>query len=432
MALVAWGFPPSRHSSVYRGLAIANALVAAGARVTVVTADEGYFRLVTGIDRSLIGHVDPTISVLRAPYPPGRMDPVINRWPHARVQDRATFLRDEQRREHTYFPERLYGPWRPALEHAMHRLHRDDPIHLVVAIGTPYASYAAAGYLHSTFGVPYVLDDRDGWLLNVYTGEERTSPPGIADWLSALTSTAIESWYVNPPIADWHRQRFPDLADRIHVVENGWDQALLDVSATSRLTTGPPAVGFIGTINTGFPMRHVLEGWRAARGVVLPPDAELHLFGPLGFHATPGRHLHLLADTAAMGVVLRGPYPKAEIANAYAELDVLLFAKEGGEMVTSGKVYEYTATGKPIAVAADPVQDARRVLATYPRAHLASDTSAGEVARVLGEAWADAVTCTPERLAEAQAVGAGWERGAVLRPAVDRVLSRVAGSVVRG
>ncbi len=122
-------------------------------------------------------------------------------------------------------------------------------------------------------------------------------------------------------------------------------------------------------------------------------------------------------------MVFRGPCAKGDIATAYAQRDALLFAKEGGEMVTSGKIYEYTATGKPIAMMADLTQDAHRVLADYPRAHVITDSTPEAAAQVMAAALDDAQASPPERLAAARAAGASWERGAVLRPAVARILA---------
>ena len=43
-----------------------------------------------------------------------------------------------------------------------------------------------------------------------------------------------QAWFVNPPIAQWHQQRYPEQADRIRVVENGWDRHFLDPAAVRR------------------------------------------------------------------------------------------------------------------------------------------------------------------------------------------------------
>jgi len=94
-------------------------------------------------------------------------------------------------------------------------------------------------------------------------------------------------------------------------------------------------------------------------------------------------------------------------------------------MVTSGKIYEYMATGKPIAVVADSEQDSRRVLADYPRVHVAESTDADAVASAMAAALADAAGPDADRLERARRVGARWRRDHAVRPAVERVLTRV-------
>ncbi len=425
VALVAWGFPPSRASGVYRALALANAFVEGGAAVTVVTADEHYFQLVTGTDDSLLAHVNPAVDVVRVSYPPGRLDPVISRWPSERVERPSDYRRDVTAYEMAYFPERLYGPWRPALEQAIHDLHQRSPIDVLVATGNPYTSYAAAAHLSANFNVPYVLDDRDGWLMSVYTGEARDELLDAEIWVRGLLEQSLESWFVNPPIVQWHQNRFPLAAAKIHSVENGWDRTLLDPSLTARQGDGPRRLGYIGTINAGFPLDVIIEGWREARGRTLPDDAELHLFGPIGYQHSAPHHERLLNAARKQGVVRRGGWPKARIAEAYAELDVLLYAREGGPMITTGKIYEYLATGKPIAVVSDATQDSRRVLTGYERAYIAPTQDAPAIAVAYGDAFADASSETPTRLAEARAFGARLRRDHAVEPAVRRILDAI-------
>lgn len=425
VALVAWGFPPSRASGVYRALALANAFVEGGASVTVVTADEHYFQLVTGTDDSLVAHIHPAVEVVRVPYEPGRLDPVISRWPRDRVERPGDFRRDVTAHETAYFPERLYGPWRPALEQAIHDLHQHSPIDVVVATGNPYTSYAAAAHLSANFNVPYVLDDRDGWLMNVYTGKAREDLLDAEIWVRGLLEQSLESWFVNPPIVKWHQDRFPLAAAKIYSVENGWDGTLLDPSLTARQGLGPPRLGYIGTINAGFPLDVMIDGWREARGRTIPDDAELHLFGPVGYQHSAAHHERLLNSARKQGVVRRGGWPKARIAEAYAELDVLLYAREGGPMITTGKIYEYLATGKPIAVVSDATQDSRRVLTGYERAFIARTQDPADVAVAYGAAFTDALNETPVRLAQARAFGARLRRDHAVAPAVRRVLDRI-------
>lgn len=435
VALVAWAFPPSRGSGVYRALALANALVAEGARVTVVTADEYFFRLVTGTDDSLVPYVDEAIELVRVPYDPASTEPIINRWPAHRIPSRQDSLatRESRKRkvrpeapEREFFPENTFASWRPALEQAVHDLHRRDAVDLVLATGSPYTSFAAAAALAAHHGVPYVLDDRDAWLLDVYTGELRDFMAPKELWVRALVADALACWYVNPPIARWHRRRFPESAAHIEVVENGWDSQLLDPAATGRTGTGPQVLGFVGTVNAGLPLQDVVRGWRHARGAMVAADAELHLIGPVGQHKLASRQERLIASAERDGVVRRGSWPKARITQAYQSIDALLFLKEGGEMVTSGKVYEYVATGKPVAVVAQDAQDSRRILNGYPRSHIAASSSALDLAAAFSDALADSAGGDPTREAAAREFGASFRRDLAFRPAIRGVLAALA------
>ncbi|MBT9405145.1 hypothetical protein KBY50_26115, partial [Salmonella enterica subsp. enterica serovar Typhimurium] len=56
---VAWGYPPSRGSGVYRAWATANAFARAGWKVTVLTVPREVFEMSTGVDLTLEAQVDP-------------------------------------------------------------------------------------------------------------------------------------------------------------------------------------------------------------------------------------------------------------------------------------------------------------------------------------------------------------------------------------
>ncbi len=63
-------------------------------------------------------------------------------------------------------------------------------------------------------------------------------------------------------------------------------------------------------------------------------------------------------------------------------------------MVTSGKVYEYVATGLPIASVLDPSHDAQRVLSGYPRWYPAAREDAASLAAALVAAAQDSASHT--------------------------------------
>jgi glycosyltransferase involved in cell wall biosynthesis len=360
------------------------------------------------------------------PFAAGHREPIVNRWPGARAERLTEWRQAMLARERAAFPETLYSLWRPRVEAVAYAVHRRSPVDLVIATGNPYVDFVVPLRLHAEFGVPFVLDDRDSWVVNVYTGVPHAGGEDAERWLGRMLGECLETWFVNPPIADWHRTHYPEHADRIAVVENGWDTAFLDPAALTRPVLDPLVFGFVGTINAGLPLELLVQGWRAARRRGLPESAEFRLYGQLG-HVAAAREQELLLQGAAVdGVRLMGRWPKTRIAEAYEEIDVLVFAKEGGGMVTSGKVYEYVATGKPIAGVIDAHHDARRVLDGYPRAHLSAGTSVDEWTRSLLSAAADARSTDPAVRQGAVSFGERFRRDRILAPAVDRVLAMVA------
>jgi glycosyltransferase involved in cell wall biosynthesis len=425
---VAWGFPPHRGPGTYRALASVDHLISRGHDVTVLTADLDYFRVVAGSDESLLERIDPRARVVRVPFAPLHRDPVINRWPRRRAEFPKAWRDAMLAREREVFPENQYALWRPRVEAAAYRVQREHPVDLVIATGNPYVDFVVPMMLNAEFGTPYVLDDRDSWVLNVYTGEPYPDSAVQQSWLEHLLDGCLETWFVNPPIAEWHRRRYPTHAGKIVVVENGWDAMFVDPRRLVHEARPSLVFGFLGTINAGLPLEQIIEGWRAARRRGLPTDAELRLYGALG-HVRASRHQELLLQSAAdANVVHMGRWPKTRIEEAYRDIDVLVFAKEGGRMVTSGKVYEYVATGKPIVGVVEAEHDARRVLADYPRVHLGTGASSESWAEVFLAGSRDAAEADPETRERAVRAGGAFRRDRILGPALDRVLADVEAS----
>lgn len=436
---VAWGFVPHRGPGVYRPLATANELARRGHRVTVLTADVDTFAVAVGADDSLHRHVDAGIRVLRVPMLQDLRDPIINRWPLARARSQRAWSRSVVEAHERGFPEVVYAPWGPRAEAVARLLHAQDPVDLTIATGNPYVDFTVALTLGVEHGVPFVLDDRDSWILDVYTGEELPNADRIRPWLDLAMQSCLEYWFVNPPIAEWHRARYPHEADKIHVVENGWDPHFLSSAEVSapRASAPPLRFSYIGTINSGLPIRLIAEAWRQARSrSPLLHGAELQMVGHFGHAGTmTAEQAALRAEFAPDGVVFPGRRSKDRIAAAYAETDALLFAKEGSRMVTSGKVYEYVASGRPIVAVVEREHDARRVLDGYPRLHDAGAASVDaasvdaasvdSVAAALVAAADDAVN-HPQRLAAAVDFGARYRRETVLARALDRVEEAIA------
>jgi len=250
---VAWGFAPAQGPGPDRSLATVAALTRLGHRVTVLTADLATFDLATfdlatldladvdlatvdmanGADRSRLDDVPEGVRVVRVAMAPRARDPLLNRWSATRLADPKAWADTDHKNELRGYPEPTFGPWQPRAEATAARIHELEPVDLVIATGSPYVDFTVALRLHVDHGVPFVLDDRDSWLLDAATSEPRPLGDRILPWLEFALSQAVSMWFVSPPMAEWHRNRFPLYADRIRIV----------ASAPSPEVAGTPAGG---------------------------------------------------------------------------------------------------------------------------------------------------------------------------------------------
>ncbi len=385
---LAWGFPPSRAGGVYRALATVNAFAAAGWDVTVVTATRETFERYTGADPSLEERVDPRVVVRRIDFEWPAQDTDIRRYGPLRVALPPVWARLRRLADERPFPEPSYGPWRRPLAAAARAVHDERPVDLTIATANPHVTFAAAHDLWRATGVPYVMDYRDAWTLDVFSGGTTARTRSrVARSQARLLADAREVWFVNRPLRDWHAHQFPAVAERMVVVENGWDPALLPPVPPAQPHTSGIRFAYLGTVTPKVPLTELLEGWRAAvSDGRLPAGSTLTLGGHLGYFAVPqGPLAELLADAAAYGVHYAGPVAKSQVADFYANADVLVLALGTGRYVTSGKVYEYVATKRPIVAVHDPANATSDVLAGHPLVARVEAVTPDEVARALAE-----------------------------------------------
>lgn len=366
---LAFFFPPSRSSGVYRARATAAHLAGRGWDVTVYTAPREFFtRYIGSVDPSLEAGLDERIRVRRPGMGYFRWERDLRRYGRARANMPVLANAAYNFTQRRFFPEH-YASWIPRVVARALREHARRRFDLVLATGNPFAAFAAAWWLRRLTGVPYALDYRDAWTFNQFT-EEHKYPDGHPAWAwerrtvegSALTV------FVNEGLRTWHARRYPAAADRMAVVPNGWEPELLGRAAYPGPATGRALrFGYVGTITEPMPLAVLFEGWRRAREHPELADATLELYGHLGFFKqSADTLLDRIPVGEDLGVRYHGPLAKAEVARAYQELDALVFCVPGARYVTSGKVFEYMATGKPIVSVHEPGIAAVDVLAGHP------------------------------------------------------------------
>lgn len=426
---VAWGYPPSRGAGMYRALATANAFAREGWRVTVLTATRDTFERLTGADPEAEAKIDPRVEVVRIPFDPQRGGDDLAKWPRLRVSSPPLWNFIRNLRARWGFPEKNYGTWARPLARAARAIHRSHPVSLVVGSANPNVDFVPGQVLHRRAKVPYVMDHRDAWHLDVYTGKTVETHKGSRALERRLLEDAMEAWFVNEPIRDWHATQFPHRAEHFHVVSNGYDPEFIDADHTRRPDSAALVFGYLGTIYGPIPLKETLDAWRLARRrSTLVADARLEFFGRLGhFSDADSDTAALLEAYADDAVSYRGPVSKTQVSRVYQELDALLLIISHSRYVTSGKVFEYAATGLPIAALHHPETATSTVLRGRPMWFPATAVSVEDFADAIIATAEAAATMSPGDLAAATAWSHHLARDEQLLPRIRALRVRVTG-----
>jgi glycosyltransferase involved in cell wall biosynthesis len=363
-------FPPSRASGVFRARATANHLAQAGWDVTVLTAPREFFEyhLDGADDPALEATVDPRIAVERPAMNAYHFEHDIRRFGRFRRTFPNVASKLYGASQKYIFGEHYLG-WIPAVVRTAVARHLRNRFDLVVATGNPFVSFAAARQLGKMLKIPYVVDFRDAWIFNQFTEEIRFPEGGrMMRWEEKVVKDAAEVVFVNDGMRRWYADRYPSAKDRMQVVPNGWEPELLGRAEFHESDPERPLrFSYLGTVTAYLPLEVLIGGWRLARSHPLLADAVLDIHGHLGFFPRDAATLRPRLEAGAdVGVVYRGAFAKTDAAKAYAETDALVFCVPGARFVTSGKVFEYMATGKPIVSVHEPDIAATDVLTGYP------------------------------------------------------------------
>lgn len=382
---IAFSFPPSTASSVYRCMAVANGFVEQGWDVTVVTLSDDIWSEISGTDLGLVQSIDPRVKVVHVDdggaEEPNRRD--LRRYSRLRIE--APYLWKElfRRRHRSDFPEDIHHLWFEPAMAAAHAIHTERPADLVMASASPYVSFKVARSLGE---VPYILDYRDAWAFNTFTGVENyavDSQHGLLE--DDYLRNAHQIWYVNEPIRAEYARRHPDAAALMRVVPNGYDQR-----NGSRPT--PPGerstglrFGYLGTLQyTVVPLGEFLGGWDLATGIwdgAAPEAVFRGKLSPTGL--VPAEVLEMFNSGRHQGLRYDGPISKREVGTFYDSVDALLLILPPGKYVTGGKTAEYLATGLPIISIHDLGSAATEMLKDYPLWFPAKDLTAEGVAEAI-------------------------------------------------
>ncbi|MCH8217319.1 MAG: hypothetical protein IH892_11175 [Planctomycetes bacterium] len=360
---LAFFYPPSRSSGVYRALATVRAFGQAGWDVTVLTADERFFQDEIGsVDRSLLELIPDDVRVDRVPFSFRGQVPLTDLkdmgwfrgnfpvlWAGFRKRFRAALVAVDVLRGRSalsYSMDDRYVTWiDPVVAHAK-VVHSRQPIDHILATGNPFSAFEAARVISAIHDRPFTIDYRDPWAFDMRTTAlaNLSAPTFAAE--ERIVEEAHACIQVNDAIAEAYADLYPQHADKQHVVINGYDQESIP-DAVRGPNQGPHIFGMLGTVTDLWPLGPLFEAWHHIRDR-LPEGSVLRLGGHLGYFAWSAEPLMAMFPEGDAGFEYVGPVPKERVAEFYEDLDVVIVALFGGPMLTAGKVLEVAALGVPV------------------------------------------------------------------------------------
>jgi glycosyltransferase involved in cell wall biosynthesis len=284
-------------------------------------------------------------------------------------------------------PDRWISWWLGAVPRGLAMIRKYRP----AAVWSTYP-IATAHKIGSTLcrlsGLPWIADFRDPMAQDGYPADPRT-------WRSfkrieeAALQRASRSIFVTAGAARMYRERYPDVAGRIAVIENGYDERAFQNVDAERPGRAPLAPGTLTLLHSGvvYPSeRDPTQLFQALRrmtdeGTLRSGELRLRLRAA-GHEPILGRLIQAAGVEELVELAPPIPYREALLEMMRADGLLLLQAANCNEQVPA-KLYEYLRCGRPILALTDPAGDTAAVLRSAGLANIARLDSADEISRAL-------------------------------------------------
>src|SRR5579862_136868 len=251
----------------------------------------------------------------------------------------------------------------------------------------PIATAHAIGHAIARItGTPWIADFRDPMAQDGYPADPRTweSFRGIE---SRAIGRATRTVFTTPSAAETYRHRYPERAERIAVIENGFDEEMFGDSAPAdaRVVTDERFV----LLHSGIVYPSERDPTALIKALAALRDAgrlERHEL-VIRFRApVHGALIEILARRHGVEDVIEiaAPLPYREALAEMSRADGLLVlqAANCNEQIPA-KIYEYLRAGRPILGLADPSGDTAGALVNAGVTHIAALEDATAIADAL-------------------------------------------------
>lgn len=246
----------------------------------------------------------------------------------------------------------------------MIREFKPDVIWSTYPIATAHLIGAA---LHRSSNIPWVADFRDPMAQPGYPPDPVTRRQFEAIEKHALESAAL-SIFTTPGAARVYRERYPACAQRIAVIENGFDEESFAAAEAARPQTAPLRQGATTLLHSGIVYpdeRDPTQLMAALQRLRKSGAIEVQRLRLRFRAAVHDELLHTLARAYGVDDLIETlpalPYRDALHEMRCADGLLVMQASNCNEQIP-GKLYEYLRAGRPVLCLADPAGDTAGLL----------------------------------------------------------------------
>lgn len=342
LLMIAFHFPPIQGSSgMQRTLRFARYLPEFGWEPIILTAHP---RAYENTAQDQLGDISPGTTVVRAPaWDTARHLSIAGRYPGFLAR-----------------PDRWLTWWLGAVPAGLKLIREHTPS----AIWSTYpiaTAHRIGETLATRSGLPWIADFRDPMAQDGYPEDPATWRSFAKIEASAIQRAAL-STFTTPSAIELYQQRYPDRAERLHLLENGYDEeTFANVAAGEPLNPGKLTLLHSGIV---YPSERDPAQLFAALALLRQTSPDMLANLRIRFRApVHDQLLHTLATRHGVADIIE-TLPPVAYREALAEMlradGLLVLQAANCNAQIPAKLYEYFRARRPIIALTDPAGDTGR------------------------------------------------------------------------
>jgi glycosyltransferase involved in cell wall biosynthesis len=360
--LISYYWPPAGGSGVQRWMYFAKYLKEFGCDITVITVDPK-FASYSSLDDSLLEqvkdievHKTKTFELIRL-YSFLKSGNAKKSIPQGNVGGKKKSFLDKFSsyvRANYFIPDARVG-WNPYVISKANELFKKKKFDTVITTGPPHSTHLVGLKLKEKYRFKWITDFRDPWT-EVYYNDifKRTKKNQQKDEKLELKvlKNADLVLTIGPSMKNLLAKKVD--SSKIHYIFNGFDENLLKNAERKKISNF--VISYVGTLASNYPYKSFLD---AVKKLEIN-NLELHFTGKID---------SVIIDEfqviESIKFVYHGVKTHQEAFNSMLNADVnvlLLPYQKDSQIMITGKVFEYLATGNPILCIGSKESDAVKII----------------------------------------------------------------------